>query len=681
MKKINYQQKGLNVHLVSALAIWVAIASPWFDLSVSNHSFIKTYVAGIGIGILMLITLWIRRAGTSTVFHLSLIKISWLSLFMLGTLSIFWSVNVDFTITKWLIWLTIFCAFIVGYHLKLDEKTLIKLCWGLLIAAFVIAGVGILQYLFDPFTLTQAAKPASTFGNKNMTTQPIVLIWPLSLFLLFSNQVKGKQVWILTILTSLLMVFVFYTKTRSSWLSIIGEIILIAGFLLIKRRELKNWIAWDSIKTKATLFAVVLFALMINFNDQGLASVASQTGATFDGAGNSGQARFAIWAVAIDMIKTSPLFGTGLGSWFHNEIQGGFGVYNVMSYQRVHNDFLELGIETGVIGMILLLIAAGTLSVGVFKVLNNDNTTNAWFYFLLWVALSGSFIQMQFSFPYQLAMPAMLLGLYIGFIAKRSELFIKPIKLLTLKTPKFYHRLIKACWLSLILAISTVYIQWIDTYSTLNDLNKRGKLHLIERAIPPIYHLELQNILGFLGNAYLASNRPDIVIKIEEQILKYWPNSNASLQRYALALMQKKRYQKAFKVLHHLKKVSGRGHFGGHILEIQTYQKTKQYKKFDQAFLALLNQDESLLSLNAQTYQFLLQFSLHRNDFFQYSEQIYNNYVKYHPYNCSVENNIASYYLNNKQYKQAQKHVDIILNNNGSCLNPLIANALKKQRR
>ena len=48
MKKINYQHKGLNVHLISALAILTAIASPWFDLSVSNHSFVKTYVAGIG---------------------------------------------------------------------------------------------------------------------------------------------------------------------------------------------------------------------------------------------------------------------------------------------------------------------------------------------------------------------------------------------------------------------------------------------------------------------------------------------------------------------------------------------------------------------------------------------------------------------------------------------------------
>ena len=78
MKKTARQQKTLNFHLISFLAIWVAIAAPWFDLSVSNHSFVKTYVAGIGIGILVLITLWKKHNETNTVYHLSLVKISWL---------------------------------------------------------------------------------------------------------------------------------------------------------------------------------------------------------------------------------------------------------------------------------------------------------------------------------------------------------------------------------------------------------------------------------------------------------------------------------------------------------------------------------------------------------------------------------------------------------------------------
>ncbi len=680
MKKINYQQGGLNVHLISALAILTAIASPWFDLSVSNHSFVKTYIAGIGIIILVLISFWSRRDETNTTFHISTAKSSLLALFALGSLSIFWSVNVDFTITKWMIWFTIFCAFVVGYHLKIDEKTLIKLSWGLLIAAFTIAAIGILQYLFDPFTLTQAASPSSTFGNKNMTTQPIVLIWPLALFLLFSNQVKGKQVWILTILTSLLMIFVFYTKTRSSWLSIVGEIILLAGFLIIKRKQLRSWIAWDSVKTKATLFAVVLFAIMININDQGLVSVTSQAGATFDGAGGSGQARLQIWTVAIDMIKATPIFGTGLGSWFHNEIQGGFGVHNVMSYQRAHNDFLELGVEVGIVGMVLLLIGALSLSIAAFKILLNDNKTNAWFYFLLWVGLSGSFVQMQFSFPYQLAMPALLFGLYAGLIAKQSENFIKPLKLIKRKTTKIYHQSVKAVWLLIFIVVSSIYIEWINTYSALNKINIDRKFNQIEHNLPSIYHLELQNILGFLAQAYLKANRPDEVIIIEENVLKYWPNANNSLYRYGYALSQKKRMNDALKVIQHLKQVAGRGNYNGHALELQLYQRTGQLDKYRLAFNEFIKIDESLLALSSRTYQLLISFSLYKPEFFKHTLSLYNKYTQYHGYSCTVENNIASFYINQKQYLEAQKHVDIITSSaNSACLKSQLVQILNNK--
>ncbi|SMM99473.1 Putative membrane protein of ExoQ family, involved in exopolysaccharide production [uncultured Candidatus Thioglobus sp.] len=626
MKKIKRQQKNLNIHLVSALAILVAIVSPWFDVSISNHSFVKSYVAGIGIGVLALMTLWMRNTTLKTSFHLSWLKISWLSLFILGTLSIFWSVNVDFTITKWMIWFTTLCAFIVGYRLKLDEQTLIKLSWGLLIAAFVIAGIGLLQYWFDPFKLTQATAPASTFGNKNMSTHPIILIWPLALFLLFSNKIKHRQVWLLTISTALLMVFLFYAHTRASWVSVIAEIILIVGFLVIKRNTLREWINWDKNKTYASLSALGLFLLLINFNDQGWAPFWASVAEASSGAASSGQSRFEIWDVAINMIQASPLFGTGLGSWFHNEVQSGFGTRTVAFYQRAHNDLLELGVEVGIVGMVLLLIGAVFLNRAIFKIIKQNNKTNHWFYFLIWVAMSGSFTQMQFSFPYQLAMPALLMGLYLGLVAKQSESFIPAVKTFLINTSAAYHKSIRVFWLVLILIVSAIYVDWVHTYSTLNSLQKYGKIQQVERVIPSIYHLELPNILNAVSVAYFKINQHDEVLAVDEQILKFWPKTNIALYRYANLMAQQKKYDEAFKTVQYLKTISNKGFFLGHILELQIYQITKQPKKLEQAFLALLNQGDFMRLASDSNRKLLLNITLREKGLHQYSKQIRDSY-------------------------------------------------------
>ncbi len=683
MKKINHQRKGLNVHLISILVIATAIASPWFDLSVSNHSFVKTYVAGIGAGILVLITLWLKRNETDIKFHISWIKTGLLALFVFGTLSIFWSLNPGFTVTKWMIWFTILCSFVAGYHFKLDDESLIKLSWGLLLATFVVAGIGILQYLFDPFTLTQAASPSSTFGNKNMTTQPIVLIWPLGLFLLFSNQIKGKQVWIVSTLIALFMVFVFYTKTRSGWVSIISESIFIGGFLLLKHKELAGWISWDSNKTKASLFALGLFLILSNFNAQGWGSFVDEATARLGSVADyvsEGNARFKIWAVAIEMIKASPLFGTGLGTWFHNEVQEGFGTWAVNSYQRAHNDTLELGVEVGLVGLLLFFISVVALVVGNLKIINQDKKVPALFFFFVFVALIGSFIQMQLSFPYQLAMPAVLFGLYAGFIAKRSEIFIQPLKLIKVKNSNIYQQSLIGFWLVLMIVVSGIYIDWINTYSSLNKINEKHQFNRIEKVIPTIYHLELQNILGFLSQAYFKNGRHDIVITVEENILDHWPNANNSLYRYSYALIQKKRISDALKVAKHLKKVANFGNYKGHILELQIYQVTQQLDKYRKAFNELINIDEKLLALSKSTYHFLVNFSLYKPEFSKYTLDFYNKYNKYHPYSCRVENAMAIFFGKQKKYKEAKHHVDIIQNSkDSSCLKPSLINELKKQ--
>ncbi|MBW5288689.1 MAG: hypothetical protein Rpha_0950 [Candidatus Ruthia sp. Apha_13_S6] len=90
----------------------------------------------------------------------------------------------------------------------------------------------------------------------------------------------------------------------------------------------------------------------------------------------------------------------------------------------MHNDTLEIGVDLGFVGLGLFFIVVVALLSALWKIVKLEDNANAWFYYLLFVCLSALFVNMQFSFPHQLAMPAVLFGFYAGFLAKKSEQFL-----------------------------------------------------------------------------------------------------------------------------------------------------------------------------------------------------------------------------------------------------------------
>ena len=191
----------------------LAVVAPWINLTVSNHELVKSYFAGFGIALLMFISLIYKYNNTEVNLRINYIKISLFTLFIFGTSSFIWSVNFDFTFNKWLLWLTAVFSFILALNLSTSHDHLIRLVWGLILAAGTIAVIGILQYLFDPFTLTQAAIPGSTFGNKNIASQVLVLILPLSYLLMLSKKVDGLKIWLLAVITAFIFVYIFYASS------------------------------------------------------------------------------------------------------------------------------------------------------------------------------------------------------------------------------------------------------------------------------------------------------------------------------------------------------------------------------------------------------------------------------------------------------------------------------------
>ncbi|MGE4570898.1 MAG: O-antigen ligase family protein [Gammaproteobacteria bacterium] len=681
--KAFYRAEEFHLTCICILLFMIAIAAPWLDMSVANHSFVKSYFSVLGFGFLFLLIFWCQINNKNSVWKKNHLILSLLTLFTLGTLSILWTINIDFTITKWLLWLGALFSFYAAFSLDINKNNLVRLAWGLIISASSIAVIGILQHLFDPFTLTQVAKPASTFGNKNMATQPITLILPLCFYLMTNSKTQYYKAWILATMTSMMCVFVFYTTTRASWLAIAVELVLFITFLIINRKKIGGWLDWNSNKRNASIFGVVLTLVLINLSADGFTNFLTTATSTVteitESAGNVNSARYHIWSATLNMIKDSPFIGSGLGSFSHNLANEGYVTALTKGYQRSHNDVLELGVELGAVGLLIFLALVVSIIASIREIVKKSDVKIGFFYYTLFVALTGSFVNMQFSFPYQMPMPLILLGLYLGLIAKQYDIITSPDKGLSIRIRSQWKKLGFCFWLIAFSVITSVYVSWINAYNQLNATNTEGNYSDLSFLETPIYHKDLQSLLSRTSGLYFNKNYYEISNLIDSQVLIRWPNYINSLFRTGYGAQQMGEGDKALKYSTKLKELEPEGLFGAEIIEMLLYSATQQNDKLRQTFNWVLAQPEQLLAIDQNTYHFLLFLSLGSEELSKHAPLVYEKYQEHHGYSCEVENNIAIHYFNTEQFTKSAEHVHLAIDDKSNCLNPQLVKLLTER--
>jgi len=684
----------LNVFWVGALLIILAIAAPWFNLTVSSPELVKSYIASFGISFLLFLSLYYKLSNSKIHLQINYIKLTLLLLFVFGTCSVFWSVNFDFTVTKWLLWLIAASSFILAVNISTENNSLIKLSWGLMLAAGVIAAIGVLQYLSDPFNLAQNSAPASTFGNKNIAIQPIILILPMSIFLILSKQVQNLKVWTLIIITSLVVVFIFYTTTRSAWLAITIELFFIALYLITNRIKLREWIDWNKNKSYATIFGILAILLLINLSPNSFSNNSALNDLFVDSSESiysltdsvSGQAilssslRYEIWQTALNMFYDSPFIGTGLGSYSQNLASEGYATWVINNTTHPHNDLLELAVELGLIGIVIFISVAISLIIGIVKIINNTSSRVNFFYYLLFTALIGSFVNMQFSSPYQMAFPLLLFGLYSGLIAKQVDNTPMQSKIIIFPLKAGYKKIILGIATTLVVIIFYfTYYFWINTYNQLEKINISKDFEQIEIVETPVYYGGTPGILYSLGGSYFKNGRYKESSQIDEQLLKVWPNHLDTLWRFAYAKHKLNQNTKALELATELKELEPQGLYYSYIIKMFVYSSSQEVTKFLETYNELFTQPEEFLKLNNDWYRYLLFFTLTLSDLSKDAPILYDKYIEYWGYLCEVENNIAIHYFKNEKFESSAQHVMNVINRNGDCLNPQLIKLLDEK--
>jgi len=466
------------------------------------------------------------------------------------------------------------------------------------------------------------------------------------------------------------------------------ELLLIALYLIANRIKLSEWIDWNKNKSYATIFGILIILLLINLSPSSFSNNIADSSETIYSLTDSvsGQAvlsstlRYEIWQTALNMFYDSPVIGTGLGSYSQNLANEGYATWVINNTIHPHNDLFELAVELGLVGLVIFITVAISLTIGIVKIINNTSSNVNFFYYLLFTALIGSFINILFSSPYQMAFPLLLFGLYSGLIAKQVDSSVGSSKIIIFPLKAVYKKIILGIATTLIVIIFYfTYYFWINAYNQLEKINILKDFKQIEIVETPVYHGGMPGMLYSLGGSYFQGGRYKESSKIDEQLLKVWPNHLDVLWRLGFAKHKLNQNNEALEIAKKLKELEPKGLYYSYIIKLFVYSSSQEITKFLETYNELFTQPEEFLKLNNDWYRYLLFFTLTTNELSKDAPILYDKYKEYWGYLCEVENNIAIHYFNSDQFELSAQHTMEAINRSGSCLNPQLIKLLDEK--
>ncbi len=229
----------------------------------------------------------------------------------------------------------------------------------IIIFGFLLAMFGLTQsftsdgtkvYWFRQLTQSTAFGP---FLNRHHFAGYMEMTLALPLGLLFSGSIETYKRPLYAFAAMLMGVALIMTNSRGGIISLAAEIlflIVIAGFGLRREQEEKGK-RIRAMLIRAVLGFGLIVVLIVGAVAFGGADVFNRLLGTTNAADpTTGRSHY--WSVTLDVIKTNPIFGSGLGSLgvIYTKFDTRNGLYRL---EQAHNDYLQTLADGGIIGAIL----------------------------------------------------------------------------------------------------------------------------------------------------------------------------------------------------------------------------------------------------------------------------------------------------------------------------------------
>lgn len=254
-----------------------------------------------------------------------------------------------------------------------------------------------------------------SFGHRNQFAQFLTLSVP---FIFLSLGITKKKR-----LKTLLVTIIFIIYLTVALLMNRTSLIVLFGIY-----PLCLFLFWLSSKSQKIKKRIGILSIIVGFLFSALLIVKPSLvpGAKhiFETSFGSGNERVRIWENSLDLFKEQPLVGHGSGDWkieiLRFPLQFTQAENGMVFYQRAHNDFIQIAIENGSVGLILIVLF---FAIGLIQLIRSNNPKS--YKYALIAGFLGFIVICNLSFPFE---KVELLILLFAFLLPSVPVFSKPKK-------------------------------------------------------------------------------------------------------------------------------------------------------------------------------------------------------------------------------------------------------------
>lgn len=280
-----------------------------------------------------------------------------LGLFIIwGLISYTYAFNKVEVIVRLFAFINFYISFLIGYVFLRSAKPAFKEV-SLFFSVILILQVSFSFYALETLTtlreydFSMNSKIIGIFSNRNITSAIYLIQLPFLIYLF--SEIKNKFFKAMLFIISILVVYIiFLLASRTAYVIILGLIIINLIILLISKQNINQF--KNSFLVKFTIIIIIGFIITYTMiGDQNNSNPVNRI-QTIDFQEESTNTRLRYYSYGINDFIKNPLIGYGLGNFKIISIDRD--KENINSYTipyTMHNDFLEVAVELGIIGLLI----------------------------------------------------------------------------------------------------------------------------------------------------------------------------------------------------------------------------------------------------------------------------------------------------------------------------------------